>query len=155
MTSCSRICWLPLSSRFSARMSIDVFIWNETFLSVFLQHVYMPQATLSTAVQPPMSVRSPRGDASRARPAASWSVWLWACWGRVREKVSYLYFSVNCATCSISKPIRHLCFLRLTEASADNINNLQYSILHHVPLCWICKWAARLIYDTQKYCFRG
>lgn len=29
------------------------------------------QGTLSTAVQPPTSVRSPRGDASRARPAAS------------------------------------------------------------------------------------
>ena len=29
------------------------------------------QGTLNTAVQPPTNVRSPRGDASRARPAAS------------------------------------------------------------------------------------
>lgn len=82
-------------------LSVEVSFWNEIFPSVFLQHVYMPQATLSTAVQPPTSVRSPRGDASRARPAASWSVWLWACWGRVREKVSSLSSSVSCATCSI------------------------------------------------------
>lgn len=79
------------------------------------------QATSSTAVRQPTSARSPRGDASRARPAASWSVWLWACWGRVREKVSSLSFSVDFVARSFLKAVWNCaCFSRPVQADPDH-----------------------------------
>lgn len=54
----------------------------------FLRYVwtdlpFLQQETSSTAVQQPMSVRSPRGDESPARPAVSWNVLKLACWRKV------------------------------------------------------------------------
>lgn len=45
--------------------------------------VVSSQETSSTAVRPRTNVKSPRGDASRARPVVSWSVLKLACWKKV------------------------------------------------------------------------
>lgn len=50
---------------------------------------HLLQGILSTAVRPPTNARSPKGDASRARPAASWNVLKLACWKKVSTDFYY------------------------------------------------------------------
>lgn len=75
---------------FTVRLSFCVILFT---VPVFVSW----QGILSTAVQPPTSVRSPSGDASRARRAASWNVSKLACWKKVSMNfiLSFFHFSLR------------------------------------------------------------